>query len=87
MFDLSRLPTSMKVSAIIVRGLDHVGYDTSLSSGISSRRGGRSTTIEKGVPEHVLWMQRGHAQDAAARRCVKLGSPAHLYKTWETFGL
>ena len=81
MFDLSRLPTSEEVSAMIVRGLDHVGYDTSLFSGSSARRGGLSTAIEKGVPEHVPWMQSGHAQDAAAQRHVKLCSPALLYKT------
>ena len=50
MFDLSRLPTSEEVSAMIVRGLDHVGYDTSLFYGISARRGGLSTAIEKGPP-------------------------------------
>ena len=81
MFDLSRQPTSEEVSAMIVRGLDHLGYDTSLFSGISARRGGLSTAIEKGVPEHVPWMQSGHAQDPAARRYVKLGSPVLLFKT------
>ena len=86
-FDLGRLPTSSEVSAMIVRGLEHVGYDTSLFSGISARRGGLSTAIEKGVPEHILWMQSGHAQDAAARRYVRLGSPALLYDTWAAFGL
>jgi len=39
------------------------------------------------VPEHILWMQSGHAQDAAARRYVRLGSPALLYDTWAAFGL
>ena len=89
-FDLGRLPTSSEVSAMIVRGLEHVGYDTvdtSPFSGISARRGGLSTAIEKGVPEHILWMQSGHAQDAAARRYVRLGSPGLLYDTWAAFGL
>jgi hypothetical protein len=72
---------------MIVRGLEHVGFDPSLFSGISARRGGLSTAIEKGVPEHILWMQSGHAQDAAARRYVRLGSPALLYDTWAAFGL
>ena len=74
---------------MIVRGMEHVGYDTSLRlfSGISARRGGISTAIEKGVPEHILWMQSGHAQDSAARRYVRLGSPARLYETWAAFGL
>ena len=58
---------------MMVCGLDHVGYDTSLLrvlSGISAHRGGLSTAIEKGVPEHVLWVQSGHAQDIVARRYV-----------------
>ena len=44
---------------MVVRGLSHVGYDTSLFSGISARRGGISTAIEAGVPEAILWMQSG----------------------------
>ena len=38
MFDLSRLPTSEEVSAMIVRGLDDAGCDMSLFSGIIARR-------------------------------------------------
>ena len=72
---------------MVVRGLSHVGYDTSLFSGISARRGGISTAIEAGVPEAILWMQSGHAQDVAARRYMQLQSPALLYKTWEAFCL
>jgi hypothetical protein len=80
-------PSSADVSASIVRGLSHVGFDTSLFSGISARRGGLSTTIEAGVPEAILWMQSGHAQDLAARCYVELRSPKLLYQTWEAFGL
>jgi hypothetical protein len=86
-FDLTRQPSSEDMSAMIVSGLGHVGFDTSLFSGISARRGGLSTAIEAGVPECVLWMQSGHAQDVAARRYVRLQSPALLYRTWESFGL
>ena len=85
-FDFSRQPSAEEASAMIVRGLKHVGYDTSLFSGISARKGGLSTAIEAGVPEHILWMQSGHAQDVAARRYVQLGSPTLLYSTWEAFG-
>jgi hypothetical protein len=60
-FDLSRQPSSEELSAMIVRGLGHVGVDTALFSGISARRGGLSTVIEAGVPECILWMQSGHA--------------------------
>ena len=72
---------------MIVRGLQHVGFDTTFFSGISARKGGLSTAIEAGVPEHILWMQSGHAQDVAARRYVQLNSPALLYRTYEAFGL
>ena len=58
-----------------------------LFSGISARRCGLSTAIKTGVPEHILWMQSGHAQDVAARRYVQLGSPALLYETWVAFDL
>ena len=86
-FDLSRQPSSEDVSASIVRGLAHVGFDTSLFSGISARRGGLSTAIEAGVPEAILWMQSGHAADISARRYVSLRSPKLLYRTWEAFRL
>jgi len=80
-------PSSSDLSRMIVDGLRQVGFDTSLFSGISARKGGLSTAIEAGVPEHILWMQSGHAQDVAARRYVHLGSPALLYNTWAAFGL
>jgi hypothetical protein len=86
-FNTSRAPTSSEVSRMIVRGLSHVGFDTSLFSGISARKGGLSTAIEAGVPEHILWMQSGHAQDVAARRYVQLRSPTRLYETWAAFRL
>jgi hypothetical protein len=86
-FDLTRQATSPEISAMIIRGLSHVGFDTSGFSGISARRGGLSTAIEAGVPEAFLWMQSGHAQDLAARRYVELNSPALLYRTYESFDL
>jgi hypothetical protein len=86
-FDLSRLPTAEEASSMVVRALGHIGYNTALFSGISARRGGLSTAIEAGVPEAILWMQSGHAQDVAARRYVQLGSPKPIYHTWESFKL
>ncbi len=86
-FDLSKQASSAEISAAIIRGLGHVGFDTALFSGISARKGGLSTAIEAGVPEASLWMQSCHALDAAARRYVRLDSPALLYKTWEAFKL
>ena len=86
-FDLSRLPTADEASAMVVRALGHVGFTTALFSGIIARRGGLSTAIEAGVPEAILWLQSGHAQDVAARRYVQLCSPKLLYRTWEAFKL
>ena len=68
---------------MITRGMGHIGFDTTFSA----RKGGLSKAIEGGVPEHILWMQSGHAQDVAARRYVQLNSPALLYSTYESFGL
>ena len=86
-FDTDRQPAAGNLSSMTVSGLRQAGYDTALFSGISARRGGLSTAIEAGVPEHILWMQSGHAQDVAARRYVQLGSPALLYDTWAAFRL
>ena len=86
-FDLSRQASSSEISAMIISGLAHVGFNTAHFSGISARRGGVSTAIEAGVPESVSWMQSGHAQDVEARSYVSLNSPALLYRTYESFGL
>ena len=72
---------------MVVDGLWQVGLDTSLFSGISARSCGLFTAIEAGAPEHILWMQSGHAQNVAARRYVQLGSPALLYESWAAFDL
>ena len=58
-------------------------------SGVCARRGGITTAIEAGVPEHVLWMQSGHAQDRAARQYVVLNATNQelLFRTFEAFGL
>jgi hypothetical protein len=74
-FVTDRAPSSGDLSNMIVDGLRQVGFDMTLFSGMSASRGGLSTAIEAGVPEHILWMQSGHAQDVAARRYVQLGSP------------
>ena len=63
------------------------GLDTACFPGVSARKGSLSTAIEAGVPEHILWMQSGHAQTKAARVYVHLRSPTQLYDTWKAFGL
>ena len=86
-FILSRQPSPSAFSAMIVRGLKSVDMDTRLFSGKSARMGGLSTAIEASVPEWILWMQSGHAQDKAARAYVLLHSPVLLFRTWEAFEL
>ena len=75
---------------MIISGLAHVGFNTSSFSGISARKSKFSTAIEAGVQEAILWIQRGHAQDVAARRYValkRLNGPALLYSTYGAFNL
>ena len=74
---------------MIVRVLrvSHACFNASLFSVISARKRGSTTAIEAGVPEHILWIQSGHAQDVAARRYVHLRSPNCLYKRWAAFRL
>jgi hypothetical protein len=49
--------------------------------------GGLPVATEAGVPESIMWMQSGHAQDRAARHYVRLSNPDRLYDTWRTFRL
>ena len=86
-FQLRRPPTGAQISNMIVRAVGSVGVNTAFFSGICARKGGLSTAIEKGVPEVVLWMQSGHAQNIAARRYIELGSPKLFYDTWAAFDL
>ena len=76
-------------SEMISRTLERVGVNAEGFSGVCARRGGITTAIEAGVPEHVLWMQSGHAQDRAARQYVVLNTtnPELLFRTLEAFGL
>ena len=86
-FRTDKHPSSEQFSKMIVNGLAHAGYDPEWFSGVCARRGGLSTAIEAKVPEHVLWMQSGHAQTVAARTYVELNSPTLLYDTWAAFNL
>ena len=68
---------------MIPRALARVGVDASGFSGVCARRGGITTAIKAGVPEHVLWMQSGHAHTRAARQFVVLSAtyPEFLFQT------
>ena len=75
------------VTKAIRRCLIAIHADTAHFSGISARKGGLTTAIEAGVPEHILFLQSGHGQKKAARAYMHLQSPAHLFDTWQAFGL
>ena len=72
---------------MVVSALRMINVDTSSFSGVSCRMGGLTIATEAGVPENILWMQSGHAQDRAARRYVRLTDPDRLYDTWRAFQL
>ena len=72
---------------MILAGLAHIGLDAKEFSGVCARRGGLSTAIAAGVPQHILWMQSGHAQDKAARRYVQLTNTNQLFDTFRAFDL
>ncbi len=81
--------SSSGFSEMIPLALRQIGVDASGFSGVCARRGGLTTAIEAHVPEHVLWMQSGHAQTRAARQYVVLSSmnPELLFQTLEAFRL
>jgi hypothetical protein len=58
-----------------------IRVDNAAFSGVCCRMGGLTIATETCVPESILWMQSGHAQDRAARRYVHLTSPNRLYDT------
>ena len=69
----------------VTRSLRHINIDTKRITGVSLRKGGISVATEAGVPDAILWMQTGHAQDRAARRYITLNSPTLLLDTWKAF--
>ena len=80
-------PSPALVSSMVVSALRMIDVDTSSFSGVCCRMGGLTVATEAGVPENILWMQSGHAQDRAARRYVRLTNPDRLYDTWRAFRL
>ncbi len=49
--------------------------------------GGLTVATEAGVPESIMWMQSGHAQDRAACHYVRLTNSDRLYDTLRAFRL
>ena len=80
-------PSPSLVSEMLSRALLEIGVNTASFSGASGRMGGLTVAIEARVPEHILWMQSGHAQDRAARRYVRITITDRLYDTWRAFDL
>ena len=80
-------PSPAQIPAMVVAALRMIGVDTTAFSGVCCRMGGLTIATEAGVPESILWMQSGHAQDRAARRYVRLTNPDRLYDTWRAFQL
>ena len=72
---------------MVTAALRMIGVDTVAFSGVCCRMGGLTVATEAGVPENILWMQSGHAQDRAARRYARLTNPDRLYDTWRAFRL
>jgi hypothetical protein len=52
---------------MVVSALCMINLDTSAFTEVYCRMGGLTITTEVGVPENILWMQSGHAQDRTAR--------------------
>ena len=72
---------------MVISALRLIGVDSTSYSGASCRMGGLTVATEAGVPESIMWMQSGHAQDRAARRYVLLTNSDRLYDTWRAFRL
>ena len=75
------------MSSMVVSALKTIGVHNPAFTRMSCRMGGLTVATEAGVPESILWMQSGHAQDRAARRYVRLTDPDRLYDTWRAFKL
>jgi hypothetical protein len=80
-------PTPALISSMVVSALRMINVDTTAFTGVCCRMGGLTIATEAGVPENIMWMQSGHAQDRAARRYVRLTNPDRLYDTWRAFNL
>jgi len=80
-------PTPALVSTMVTSALHTIGVHSKAFTGASCRMGGLTVATEAGVPESILWMQSGHAQDRAARHYVRLTNPDRLYDTWRAFRL
>ena len=81
------VPSASLISSMVVSALGDIGIRSPAFTGASCRMGGLTVATEAGVPEAIMWMQSGHAQDRAARRYVRLTNPDRLYDTWRAFNL
>ncbi len=72
---------------MVTTALRSIGVYCKAFTGSSCRMGGLTVATEVGVPESILWMQSGHAQDRAARPYVRLTNPDRLNDSWRAFRL
>ena len=78
-------PSPSLVSEMLSRALLEIGANITSFSGASGGTCRLAIAVEARVPEHILWMQSGRAQDCVARRCVRLTNPDSLHDTWRAF--
>ncbi len=71
------------ISDAIKRVAKQAGADPARYSGVSARKGGLSTALEK----VILHLQSGHGLPRAARTYMHLQDPRRLFETFEAFGL
>ncbi len=53
---------------MVVSALGDIGISSPAFTWASCRMGGLTVATEAGVPESIMWMQSGHAQDRRGER-------------------
>jgi hypothetical protein len=80
-------PAQLASSTMVTSALETIGVNSTALNGASCSMGCLTIATEAGVPESIMWMQSGRAQDCAARHYVRLTNPDRLYDTWRAFRL
>ena len=75
------------VSIAICRSISVIGAQGEWYTGKAGPKGSISAGLAAGVPEAVLFMHCGHAQDRAARTYMHFSSPELLFATSKAFKL
>ena len=80
-------PSAALVSTMVTSALKTIGVHSNTFTSAACSMGGLTVASEAGVPESIMWMQSGYAQDRAARHYVHLTNPDRLYDTCRAFHL